>query len=99
MGCDSDNGRGSSGRGNGNSGGRGYQQGNSNRSNSNSSCTNVSAKKAPLELMFALKTDGKVQASFASVVEKITGYIQRTCEDGSEVAESLTDQVGQGHHH
>jgi hypothetical protein len=40
--------------------------------------------------MFALKTDGKVQASFASEVEKITGYIQRTYEDGSEVAESLT---------
>jgi hypothetical protein len=39
--------------------------------------------------MSALKTDGKVQASFASVVEKITGYIQRTYEDGSEVAESL----------
>jgi hypothetical protein len=53
----------------------------------------VSAKKAPLELLFALKTDGKVQASFASVVEKITGYIQRTYEDGSEVAESLTKLV------
>jgi hypothetical protein len=92
MGRDGDNGRGSSGRGNGNSGGRGYQ-GNSNRANSNSNSTNVSAKKAPLELLFALKTDGKVQASFASVVEKITGYIQRTYEDGSEVAESLTKLV------
>jgi hypothetical protein len=43
--------------------------------------------------VFALKTDGKVQASFASVVEKITGYIQRTYEDGSEVAESLSKLV------
>jgi hypothetical protein len=93
MGHDSDdNGRGSSGRGNDNSGGRSYQS-SSNRSNSNSNSTSVSAKKAPLELMFALKTDGKVQASFASVVEKITGYIQRTYEDGSEVAESLTKLV------
>jgi hypothetical protein len=66
MGRDSDNGIGYSGCGNDNSGGRSYQ-GSSNRSNSNNNSTNVSAKKAPLELMLALKIDGKVQAGFIHI--------------------------------
>jgi hypothetical protein len=94
----SSSGRGYSGRG---SGGRSSYHGNDSRNtgngngnvHSNSNSNSGSAKKATLDLLFALKTDGKVQASFASVVEKITGYIQRTYEDGSEVAESLSKLV------
>lgn len=93
MGCDTDNGRGSSGRGNGNSGR--YPNGSSSKSSSNGSGNSSSlfAKKPPLEPKFTLRDDGKVQASFASVLQCLTNFIQMTYDDGGKVAEALTTMV------
>jgi hypothetical protein len=52
-----------------------------------------SAKPSAIETQFGLMTDGKLQATFTSVLDRITGHVQRTYEEGSRVAETLNDMA------
>ena len=93
MGREPATGRGNPGRGHGNGriGGRPFNGSANRNSNSSGNTSSVSASKATLDPKFTLKTDGKVQATYASVVQRITNFIQRDFDEGSEVAESLNE--------
>ena len=47
------------------------------------------SKPVPIEYKFTLQTDGKTQATFANVQERIVLFIQQTYEQGVTVADSL----------
>jgi hypothetical protein len=76
----------SSGRDNGRSSNRG-----SNKGNDDADPGTASSKLATAELKFNLQSTGKPQATYATIVDEITTFIQTTYTDGVKVAQSLRD--------
>jgi hypothetical protein len=87
---DNNSGGRSAGRSSGRDSGRSSNRG-SNKGNDDADPGTVSSKLATAELKFNLQSTGKPQVTYATIIDKITTFIQTTYTDGVKVAQSLRD--------